>query len=633
MSFTALYGWIAQHPHLAGLAVFWIALAESLAVVGLLVPGVAMMFAAGALVGAGALPFWPICAYAVVGAIAGDGLSFWLGWRYRDRLGAIWPFARHPGMIEHGVAFFRRYGGRGVLFGRFVGPVRAVIPLVAGMLAMPARRFVVINVLSALLWAPAYLLPGMAFGASVDLASRVTERLAALAIALLAVLWFTAWLGKRLYAYFQPRAHGLILATFDLSRSHPWLGRLAIPLIDPSRRDYPGLAVWAMLLAALGLAACVLAPPELAPVSLRAWRNPLADYALTVCEELGGTPAILVFSATVGGWLLMRERSLAAAHLLAGVGFALLLGALCGAVAQPPLVDARVLNGAVAYGFVAILLADQTAYAWRWPVYAAAALLAIAISFARLYSEAGEFPAVCVSLMLALVWLIVLGVAYRRHRHAEPPVAGLPWLVPLALAAVVVALWNSHSAEEFAQPLTPIQIDESEWLNHAWRTLPGYRARIFGRPNQSLAVQWALSLEGIRADLSRNGWRIAQPLSPRLALGILNPDAGIAELPVLPHFNQAEVDALRMVKPIPGGRWLIARFWASGLESRRGKVPIWLIGVAFLETREWFGLLKFAEESGNDTRALALFESELRARFPITVRSAGEGRSVLLVPP
>jgi membrane protein DedA with SNARE-associated domain len=633
LSFTAFYGWIAQHPHFAGLAVFLIALAESLAVVGLLVPGVAMMFAAGALVGAGALAFEPICAYAVAGAIAGDGLSFWLGWHYRHRLNSLWPFTRHPGMIDGGVAFFRRYGGRSVLFGRFVGPVRAVIPLVAGMLAMPVRRFIAINVLSALLWGPAYLLPGMAFGASVDLASQVTGRLAALLIALLAVLWFTAWLSKRLYGYFRPRTHELILVTFDLCRTHPLFGRLTAPLIDPNRRDYPGLAIWAVLLGAVSVMACTLVPADLVPVSLEAWRNPWADYALTVCEELGSPPAVLVFSAAIGGWLLIRGRRLAAAHFLGGIGFALLLGELCGAAFAAPPVDGRVLNGAVAYGFVAILLADRAAAGWRWPIYAAAALLAIVIAFARLYSDTGEFLAVCFTLILALVWLVLLGVAYRRHRHAESPASGLFWLAPLILTAVALALWSRHSVEEFAYRMPHVVVGESAWLDRDWRSLPAYRVRTFGRPDQLLAIQWASSLDAVRADLSRNGWREAKPLSLNSALRVLSPDTGIGELPVLPHFNQTEADALRMIKPAPGGRWLIVRFWPSGLTLERNSIPIWLGSAAFLEAREFLGLMKFSEEKDDGLEALDLLAAELKARMPVIVRTAEPGRMVVLVPP
>lgn len=631
MSFPAVYGWIAQHPHLAGFAVFLTALAESLAVVGLLVPGVAMMFAAGAMVGAGALAFWPVCAYAVAGAIAGDGLSFWLGWHFRDRLAAVWPFSRYPAMIERGVAFFQRYGGRGVLFGRFVGPVRAVIPLAAGMLEMPVARFLAVNIVSALLWAPAYLLPGMAFGASMDLAARIAERLAALAIVFLAALWFTAWLAKRLYAYFQPRAHGFILDIFDFGRDHPWLGRLAFPLVDPDRRDYPGLALWAVLLGGLGLALCWLAPPGVVPVALGAWRNPWADYALTVGGELGGASVVAAVGLWIGGYLWLTKLHSAAGHLLAGIGFAVGLGWTCGQVSATPELDSAVLNAAVAYGFVAILLADQAGAAWRWAVYAMAALLVGAVGFARLYAGSQGLLAVGFPLALGLVWLLVLGVAYRRHRPATPPVKGLFWQVSLALATVALALWQGHSAGEFARPPVWVTVGESAWLDGGWKDLPAHRARIFGHPNQALALQWAAPLDGIRAGLVRDGWRAAQPLSAGAALGILNPDADIAGLPVLPHFNQAEADVLRMIKPVPGGRWLIARFWASGLETREGAVPIWLGSVAFLEARAWLGLLKVAEEKPGEAGALALFEAGFGAGHLIDVRVGGGGRTVLLL--
>jgi len=81
-----------------------------------------------------------------------------------------------------------------VLFGRFFGPVRGTIPTVAGMMDMHWRAFMVANVISGILWAPVYLLPGMAFGASLDIASRVAGRLALLIVIIVVVLWFTAWL-------------------------------------------------------------------------------------------------------------------------------------------------------------------------------------------------------------------------------------------------------------------------------------------------------------------------------------------------------------------------------------------------------------------------------------------------------
>jgi membrane protein DedA with SNARE-associated domain len=631
LSFETVYAWIALHPHYAGLAVFLIAMAESLAVVGLLIPGVAMMFAAGALVGAGALAFVPTCGYAIAGAIAGDGISFWLGWRYRDRLSSLWPFTRYPGMIERGIDYFHRYGGRSVLFGRFVGPIRAVIPLVAGMLAMPARRFIYINVLSAVLWGPAYLLPGMAFGASLDLASQVTGRLAALLIALLAVLWFGAWLSKHLYLYFQPRAHQLILATFDLSREHPLLGRLTAPLIDPEQRDYAGLSVWAAILGLSAVLACYLVPTDLMPVSLEAWRNPWADYALIVFEELGGTLAVSAFSAVVLGWLLIRKQSIAGAHFLGALVFALMFGTICGLIEDNPLIDSHVLNGGAVYGFAAVLTADSAMPRWRWLIYSAATLLVIIIAFARVYADTGEFLAVCVTLSVVLVWLVLLGVAYRRHRHGHAPIKGLTGIAMASLVGIATFAWYSHSLEEFFYRRPLLSVDEHQWLEQGWRFLPAYRVETIGRPKQPLSIQWASSIEAIRSDLAELGWQEPKPLTATQALQFLNPQTEMSDLPVLPHFNQTDVDVLRMIKATPEGRWLIVRFWPSGQQLQEGAIPIWLGSIAFLEERSLFGVLKFSEEASNGLEALKTFINDLRPHRPFLLRTTENDQMVVLI--
>ncbi|MDX1655736.1 MAG: DedA family protein, partial [Candidatus Competibacteraceae bacterium] len=201
----ALLDWTAAHPALMGLLIFAVALGESLAMVGMLVPGAVLMFGFGTLIALGHLDFYAAWTWAALGAIVGDGLSFWLGRVYRQRLRELWPFSRHPLMLSRSEAFFRRHGGKSVLMGRFFGPVRAVIPAVAGMLDMPTGRFLVVNVLSALLWAPAYLLPGMVFGASLELASQVAWRLVVLVVLVLVLLWLTVYLVTGLYRLLHPR--------------------------------------------------------------------------------------------------------------------------------------------------------------------------------------------------------------------------------------------------------------------------------------------------------------------------------------------------------------------------------------------------------------------------------------------
>ncbi|RLA19071.1 MAG: hypothetical protein DRQ61_03275 [Gammaproteobacteria bacterium] len=181
--------WIELHSSWAELIVFLIALAESLVIVGLLIPGVAMMFAAGALIGTGTLSFSPICLAAILGAIAGDGISFWLGRHYHVQLLAIWPLSGHPKLVESGTHFFHRHGAISVMLGRFFGPIRAIIPFIAGMLDMSAKQFVTVNVVSALLWAPAYLIPGVLFGSSLEEATEMTQKVVLALIVSIIVGW------------------------------------------------------------------------------------------------------------------------------------------------------------------------------------------------------------------------------------------------------------------------------------------------------------------------------------------------------------------------------------------------------------------------------------------------------------
>lgn len=159
-----LLGWLGDHRQWLGLAIFLIALVESLALAGLLVPGVVLLVAATAMAGTSGMGMGEVLALAFAGAVCGDLASFVLGRVFHHDIKRMRLFQRHPQWIDRGERFFRHYGMLSVLIGRFVGPIRPVIPLVAGMFDMPAWRFMLVNVLSALAWAPVYVLPGYLAG-------------------------------------------------------------------------------------------------------------------------------------------------------------------------------------------------------------------------------------------------------------------------------------------------------------------------------------------------------------------------------------------------------------------------------------------------------------------------------------
>lgn len=157
---TTALAFVREHQAWAAPVVFAFAFCESVAFVSLLVPATIILLGLGALIGENGLDFWTVWSAAAVGAICGDCLSYWLGKRFSTRVGDIWPLTRYPGLIPRGQQFFTTYGVPGLFVGRFFGPLRASLPLAAGICAMPILRFQAANVASAFVWAGAMLAPG-----------------------------------------------------------------------------------------------------------------------------------------------------------------------------------------------------------------------------------------------------------------------------------------------------------------------------------------------------------------------------------------------------------------------------------------------------------------------------------------
>ena len=137
-----------------------LAFGESLAFISVLLPATVILFGVGGLIGATGIGFWEIWVAAALGAFLGDWLSYWLGIHYHREIARLWPLSRTPDLIPRGERFFRRWGTLGVFFGRFFGPLRAAVPLAAGICEMPPLPFQVANAASAIVWATGILAPG-----------------------------------------------------------------------------------------------------------------------------------------------------------------------------------------------------------------------------------------------------------------------------------------------------------------------------------------------------------------------------------------------------------------------------------------------------------------------------------------
>lgn len=149
----SIIDFVRQNQVWAAPIVFALAFGESLAFISLVLPAWAALVGIGTVILSSGLDFWTIWAAAAVGAALGDWLSYWVGLKMETAVYHMWPLSKHPDLIPKGENFIRKWGAIGIFIGRFSGPLRATVPLVAGIFAMPFWRFQFANFTSAFLWA------------------------------------------------------------------------------------------------------------------------------------------------------------------------------------------------------------------------------------------------------------------------------------------------------------------------------------------------------------------------------------------------------------------------------------------------------------------------------------------------
>jgi undecaprenyl-diphosphatase len=190
---------VSAHPHVAYLVVLLLAASESIPLVGVVVPGTAVIVAIAALVPRGDVGLWPLLAAASIGAVLSDGVSFWFGRHYQAGILRRWPFSRYPDAMKRSEAFFKRHGGKSVFLARFIPGIRAFIPITAGLLDMPVRMFYIVNVASALVWSIVHIVPGVFVGSYVMSAGLSEFDVALIAIAALVL----AGIATHAFVYFR----------------------------------------------------------------------------------------------------------------------------------------------------------------------------------------------------------------------------------------------------------------------------------------------------------------------------------------------------------------------------------------------------------------------------------------------
>jgi membrane-associated protein len=149
---------------------FAIVFAETGLVVTPFLPGDSLLFAAGALAGAGLLDPVRTALIIFVAAVLGDAVNYAIGRRIGPRVfratdsTSLLHRLLNRQHLERAHAFFEKHGGKAIVLARFVPIVRTFVPFVAGDGYMSRRHFVFYNVTGALAWVTVCVGAGYLFG-------------------------------------------------------------------------------------------------------------------------------------------------------------------------------------------------------------------------------------------------------------------------------------------------------------------------------------------------------------------------------------------------------------------------------------------------------------------------------------
>ncbi|PQV44201.1 bifunctional DedA family/phosphatase PAP2 family protein [Paraburkholderia sp. BL21I4N1] len=599
---------LAGHPVWTLTVIFLAAFLEAIAVVGTFIPGSSAIFVAGALVGTGTLGLGWVFACTITGAVAGDGFSYWLGRRYRTRISRLLPFRAHPQLLDAGYVFFARHGAKSVVLARFIGPVRAIVPVVAGMAGMTPARFYGVNVLSALLWASAYILLGVVFGASVQLVSGVSFRLVVTITLVVSIVWLgfrgARFLLAHINAWGGAMRHGL-LNWAGAHRTQP--GRFVLRALDPERPVAGFMVVTSAVVLFSAwvffdvLDEAIHGNPKVGiDVSvyhfLQSMRTTWGDITLSGLATLGSIATLAALAVTVALWMIWERRWRTLAYWLGAVAFSqLLIFAIHLAIRRTPpgslqsdvhvFPSTHVAAAVIIYGFLAFLLTRRVGSLAGVFVATVSAVVVLFIALAGLYFGQFWFSDAIGGAALAAVWISVVALtAVWRHPRVPPSRRLMPALM-LGVVCVSVAVQLA-----FAPPVprlsgnatqTLMLTTVSHWINSLSNKLPCYRADMSGDRREPMAFQWSANADDIRSGLRSRTWIEGISVSARSLLSVVSPEAAAIALPVLPKLNDGVPSPLVFVRPGNArDERDVLRFWPSGyaVQNERGTapVPIWV---------------------------------------------------------
>jgi undecaprenyl-diphosphatase len=161
--FSSILEYLENNPGWITWTMFILVFVESLVIVGLFTPATLIVPGVAAIAASANINPLEILAYATLGMIIGDSVSFIIGKSIGHKVDQWVPENYHQ-YLSQAKTFMKKYGILSVAFGRFIGPLRCIVPLTAGSLGMKSRVFFPVEILATPFWTSAYVLTGYYLG-------------------------------------------------------------------------------------------------------------------------------------------------------------------------------------------------------------------------------------------------------------------------------------------------------------------------------------------------------------------------------------------------------------------------------------------------------------------------------------
>jgi len=156
--FNEVILWLKDNPEWIALGVFGAAFIESFALIGVIIPGVVLLAVISGMASS-SLNIFELVLIAYVASFLADILSFLIGTGISKSIDNLWPFNKYPNLLVQGRGFVKRFGILGIFVGKFIGPIRPLLPLTAGSLGMNFKHFLTVEVFSSFLWEDPIAIP------------------------------------------------------------------------------------------------------------------------------------------------------------------------------------------------------------------------------------------------------------------------------------------------------------------------------------------------------------------------------------------------------------------------------------------------------------------------------------------